>query len=310
VKRLLFWFIVCFPSIIWVSLAFHEATWWVENIAAYPSLFLLVYLLIACVFGVLRRWSHTFASVLFAVVFWLLTPAPSKLVSSQCANSVTVAQFNLFYENEDINQTLSYLHNSTFDLVVLQEVSPSVGERLKVLSDIYPYQYGGQEGVGFPSGQMILSRSELRNMSVFYSPDQQAIIRGVWRPTKQQAFVLITAHPPSPRSKALWHRRNTLIHTIETLIAQYPSDETIIIGDFNLSAVSLRFANLFPSFQTTPVASWPNWAERITTPPQSMIAIDHLWLKSAEQGRRICRRWGSDEPKGSDHKLVATVLGY
>ncbi|MDN3685681.1 hypothetical protein QW180_27310 [Vibrio sinaloensis] len=52
-------------------------------------------------------------------------------------------------------------------MVVLQEVAPEVGERLKTLSDVYPFQYGGQTGVGYPSSQMILSQTELTNMSVF-----------------------------------------------------------------------------------------------------------------------------------------------
>jgi hypothetical protein len=67
---------------------------------------------------------------------------------------------------------------------------------------------------------------------------------------------------------------------------------------------------LFPSYQTLPVASWPNWASDFTTPDFSMIAIDHLWLKSAASGRRICERRSVARPNGSDHKIVITRIGY
>ena len=203
---------------------------------------------------------------------------------------------------------LSFLHKQELDLVVLQEIAPEVGERLQTLSDVYPFQYGGQSGVGYPSSQMILSKTELKNMSIFMTPDHQAVIKGDWRPNKHQTFSLITAHPPSPRSNALWHRRNALIRTIESLTVEYPSDEVLIVGDFNLSSVSLRYSTLFPQFQSAPVASWPKWPLDFATPAWSMIAIDHLWLKSTT--RKLCHRESLEEPSGSDHKAVLTLVGY
>tara|TARA_Y100001960_G_scaffold251831_1_gene268764 strand:+ start:3379 stop:4320 length:942 start_codon:yes stop_codon:yes gene_type:complete len=298
------------PALFWAALTFYEGKWWVENLVSYPSLFFATYIILVVVLATMRQWAYTLVSFVFACAFWLLSPVSVQKLTEDCANPISIGQFNLLYENKNINQALSYLHNASLDLIVLQEVSPEFGERLTSLDDIYPYQYGGQEGVGYPSGQMILSRTELRNMSVFFTSDHQAIIRGIWRPNKQQSFVLITAHPPSPRTSQLWQRRNHLIEEIEALTIQYPSDEVLIVGDFNLSATSLRFARLFPSFQTAPVASWPNWVNRFKTPAQFMIAIDHLWLKSTEAGRRICSRKSDVYPNGSDHRLVVTNIGY
>lgn len=257
-----------------------------------------------------KKWLFAVVSSALACAFWLLSPVSEQRLTAECANPISVAQFNLLYENRNLNQVLSYLHNNPFDLVVLQEVSPAFGERLATLSDVYPYLYGGQESVGYPSGQMILSRTELRNMSIFFTSDHQAIIRGLWRPSKQQAFVLITAHPPSPRTEQLWHKRNLLLSEVESMLVQYPADEVLIVGDFNLSAVSFRFASLFPSFQTVPVASWPNWQFQTEIPAQLTIAIDHLWLKSTQAMRRICARASQTQPNGSDHRLVITEIGY
>ncbi|KHA59384.1 endonuclease [Vibrio variabilis] len=304
------WIGVFAPSLVWVALTFYEVTWWAENVVTFPSLFFITYLFVACVLLFCQRWVWSLISCSFAAVFWLLSPVSVQKVSHECANAITVAQYNLLYDNENLNEVLSYLHNHAFDLVVLQEVSPPVGEKIQLLDDIYPYMYGGQEGVGYPSGQMILSQTELSGLSVYWTSDRQAIIQGIWRPNKQQAFQLMTAHPPSPRSLELWQRRNALMGEVGSLLSNHTNDEVLIVGDFNLSAISLRFARLFPSFQTAPVASWPNRVKQWYVPASFMIAIDHLWLKSTNEGRRICQRESKQSPSGSDHRLIVTEIGY
>lgn len=309
-KRGLIWLVVFTPALGWVSLSFYETTWWVENVVAFPALFLLAYWVIGLPLLLVRQWFAGITCIILSVVFFMLAPKSYQTQVGNCVNPITVAQFNLYYENSDINQFINYLINQPKDLVVLQEVAPEVGEKLQMLDDIYPYYYGGQEGVGYPSSQMILSRSPLTNMSVYLTPDEQAIIRGTWHPNRHTSMTLVAAHPPSPRTKSLWHRRNALIRTIESLNELYPSDEILVVGDFNLSSVSLRFGRIFPSYQTLPVASWPNWTQAIPTPDFTMIAIDHLWLKSAASGRRICERSSIPKPNGSDHKVVITQIGF
>lgn len=310
IKRSLVWLLVFSPTLAWVGLSFYESTWWIENIVAFPAVFLLFYWLIAVMLLMIKNWAAGLVSIVLSGVFFLLTPQSQRTLVANCVNPITVSQFNLYYGNKDINEFINQLLSDPTDLVVLQEVAPEIGEKLKMLDDVYPYYYGGQEGVGYPSSQMILSRAPLKDVSVYMTPDQQAIIRGVWLPNKHSAMTFIAAHPPSPRSKELWYRRNALIRTIESIIGLYPSDEILVVGDFNLSAVSLRFGKILPSFQTAPVASWPNWASEISTPDFSMIAIDHLWLKSSLAGRRICERRSIARPNGSDHKMVITKIGY
>lgn len=309
-RRGFVWLVVFAPSIGWVILSFYESTWWIENIVAFPALFLFAYWILAAFLLLIKHWSAGAVCMLLSGVFFLLSPQAKRVQVSHCVTPISIAQYNLYYGNQDINAFINYLISDPKDLVVLQEVAPEIGEKLKKLDDIYPYYYGGQEGIGYPSSQMILSRSPLTDMSVYLTPDEQAIIRGTWHPNRHLALTLVAAHPPSPRTKALWYRRNALIRTIESLNELYPSDEMLVVGDFNLSSVSLRFGQIFSSFQTLPVASWPNWAEQFSTPDFSMIAIDHLWLKSAASGRRICDRRSIAKPNGSDHKLVETTIGY
>ncbi|MDN3611934.1 endonuclease/exonuclease/phosphatase family protein [Vibrio ostreicida] len=309
-RRWIVWFIVYSPALIWAGLALNESTWWVESIAAYPSVFLFIYAFFAFMLVLMQRWAPSAISIVLGGAFMLMTPKAHQQLVADCDNSVSVIQFNLFYDNADVAPFINYLISQPADLIVLQEVLPEISKKLHGLSNIYPYIYNGQEDVGYPSSQMILSVSPLKNMSVFVTPDEQHIIRGTWSPNKQAAVTLIVAHPPSPRTEVLWYRRNAVIRTVESLIDLYPSDEVLVVGDFNLSSVSLRFAKVLPTFQKAPVASWPDWAQAFDTPPFSMIAVDHLWLQSVGGGRKICQRSSASIPSGSDHWLVKTTIGY
>ncbi|MFY2507222.1 endonuclease/exonuclease/phosphatase family protein [Vibrio pectenicida] len=304
------WLVVYTPALAWAGLSLLESTWWVENIVSYPGLFLVLYAMIALLMILGQRWAPSAICIVLAGAFGLMSPKPHEHLVAQCTNSISIIQYNLYYENPSINSFINYLLTKPADLIVMQEVAPEVGDKLQLLNDIYPYFYGGQEGVGYPSSQMILSVSPLKNMSVFKTPDSQSIIRGTWHPNRQAPISLIVAHPPSPRTEELWYRRNALIKTVESLLSVYPSEETLVIGDFNLSATSLRFAQMLPTFQKAPVASWPNWIASFRAPTASMIAIDHLWLQSVNAGRKICQRHSLSVVPGSDHLVVKTDIGY
>ncbi|MHA2796957.1 endonuclease/exonuclease/phosphatase family protein [Vibrio harveyi] len=305
--RVIKWIMLFLPASIWLVARQYHDIWWAENLTSIPALILFVYFSLALALLVFRRWAKAIFSALigFASIAFLL---PTQITNNQtCENPLAIVQFNLFYENPDINQFINYLLKHPADLVVMQELSPQVGEKLHLLDDIYPFYYGGQRGVGYPSNQMILSRYPLEPVSIYHTPDGQEVIRATWQ--VDTPITLMTAHPPSPRTEPLWQRRNALIRTIETLTDLYPTLEMIVIGDFNLSAASPRFNGLFSRFQTQPVASWPTSVKGLPVPAFAMIGIDHLWLKSENSNRRICSRASADQPNGSDHKLVTTLIG-
>ncbi|USD43589.1 endonuclease/exonuclease/phosphatase family protein [Vibrio sp. SCSIO 43135] len=308
--RWLIWVAIIVPSVVWITLHFTATQWWIENLIGVPSLLLAYYLMLTLFFVLARLWLYTALCALMCAALILITPPNSRVVTANCSSPVTVLQYNMLYYNPHVNEFINYLLSHPTDLVVLQEVAPEDGEKFKLLDDIYPYQYGGQPEVGYPSSQMILSQAPLVDMSVFHTPDGQNVISGIWRPVSGKRIKLLTAHPPSPRTKELWYRRNALLRTIEAMIEQYPADEMLVIGDFNLSANSRRFSALFPSFETAPVASWPNWNPLFDTPAFTMIGIDHLWLKSRKSGWRICSRRADSSIVGSDHRMVRTKLGY
>ena len=109
-------------------------------------------------------------------------------------------------------------------------------------------------------------------------------------------LVYLLFYLPRPYFALYIYKRHQDIKTFE-LHALYPMPHS-------------QYSMLFPSFQTAPVASWPNWVNQFQTPDFTMIAIDHLWLKSSQTGRRICERRSVEKPNGSDHKMVLTKIGY
>ncbi|MEL7413176.1 MAG: endonuclease/exonuclease/phosphatase family protein [Pseudomonadota bacterium] len=305
--RVIKWILLFLPASIWLVARQSHDVWWAENLTSIPALLLFAYLAFALVLLVCRHWVKALTAIAISGAFvpFLL---PTQITNNQtCENPLTIVQFNLFYENPDINQFINYLLKHPADLVVMQELSPQVGEKLHLLNDIYPFYYGGQRGVGYPSNQMILSRYPLEPVSIYHTPDGQEVIRATWQ--VDNPITLMTAHPPSPRTEPLWQRRNALIRTIETLTELYPTSEMIVIGDFNLSAASPRFDGLFSRFQSRPVASWPTSIKGVSVPSFAMIGIDHLWLKSENSNRMICSRASTNQPNGSDHRLVTTLIG-
>ncbi|KEY91240.1 hypothetical protein CF67_03039 [Candidatus Photodesmus blepharus] len=308
--RCFLWMLIFSPVIVWLKLAFIVEHWWLENFIAVPNLLLVYYLVLILFFISSKLWLCTlFCITLFFGVFFFIPPMHRTVVEN-CIMPITIVQFNVFYGNQDVNAFINYLIYKPADLVVLQEVSPKEREKFKLLDDIYPFQYGEEQNVGYSFSQMILSKAPLMDMSVFHTSHGHNIISGSWNLASGKKIKLFTAHLPSPRTKELWYRRNMLLSTIEYMVDQSLSDEILVIGDFNLSANSVRFLSLFPNFQSIPVASWPNWIPWFSTPSFAMISIDHLWLKSIKSGWKICIRTAKESVLGSDHRMVLTKISY
>ncbi|MEI8632829.1 hypothetical protein P4S72_14105 [Vibrio sp. PP-XX7] len=144
--------------------------------------------------------------------------------------------------------SIEFVKHEQPDIMVPQEVSPQLGEQFDALHALYPYRYGGQPKIGYPSNQLILSKQRLCGMSVFRSSDGQHLIRGIWQPKPGIDVALLTAHLPSPRDERLWHRRNSMIQTIEYFSARSAVANTLVIGDFNLSSNTARYQRIFLSF--------------------------------------------------------------
>ncbi|WP_026469786.1 endonuclease/exonuclease/phosphatase family protein [Aliivibrio logei] len=304
-------FIICLllllPICLW-RISYHVSDiWWIENITGIPSAIATVYYSGFILFLIFRYYLYSFCSLLLA--FLCSYQKPAQLYSNiPCSDPLKIVQYNLFYTNPDLSPFLTYLTENDIDLVILQETSPWHGDRFMEITDNYPYQFGGSPGLGYPSGQMIISKQPI-NLRAQNTPAGHFMISGVWQSSEKRPISLYTAHPPSPRTKQLWYERNALIESLERLADYSPYSDTLIIGDFNLSSNTKRFVHTFEEYDTAPVASWPMEITGISIPKTFRIAIDHLWLRNIDTNSlSICKREVLPQFSGSDHLAVLTYL--
>ncbi|OCH49028.1 endonuclease/exonuclease/phosphatase family protein [Aliivibrio fischeri] len=300
-------FILLLPSAIW-GMSFELSNlWWLENITGIPSILITYYIGLCIVFAFLHYYVFSGLALLLSCIWFMLSPS-SSYSNGQCVNPLTIVQYNLYYTNPNRSPFLDYLEKNEIDLVVLQETAPWHGDRFMELIDKYPYQFGGTPGLGYPSGQMIISKQPL-NLKAQNTPAGHYMISGVWQSSKHRPVSLYTAHPPSPRSEQLWHERNALIGSLERLSDYSPYADTLIIGDFNLSANTRRFTDAYQDYHTAPLQSWPREIKGLPIPSFSRIAIDHFWIRNSEKPSLfICKREALPQFSGSDHSAVMTYL--
>lgn len=308
-RKLLLIAITILPILMGYSLYLFDLNWQLENLAAFVVFIPLYYLLLTAIMLVSRSVKFSLfsfcAGIISAVTFGAI---PMNNSQQECRpDAVSVLQYNTYYDNNQIGVFIDFAREQRPDILVLQEVSPIHGEQLKLLGDLYPYQYGGQRRVGYPSGQMILSRSPMYGMNTVTSISGHNIIRVVWRASEDKDLFLIAAHPPSPRTKALWLQRNEVIEDVRTMAEASPLETVLVVGDFNLASTTSRFNNMLPGFESWPVASWPVFIKRWTLPAKPVIAIDHFWIRNARSDdQTICSRERIRHINGSDHAPIET----
>jgi endonuclease/exonuclease/phosphatase (EEP) superfamily protein YafD len=300
---------VLLPLPLAVYLRFFEPSWQLENLAAFLSLFTIYFGLLALIFLMMRHWL-VFTGLLLTVLLFTLGMSNISINQSACAtNRLSVLQYNVFFDNPSLSSLIDYVNQAQPDMVVLQEVSPRHGQALEALFRSYPYYYGGQIRVGYPSGQMVLSKTPLYGMTTHRTTAGHAFISFVWQTRFEQDVMVIAAHPPSPRNQKHWNERNDMLAEIETLALRSPLTFNLVVGDFNLASTTRRFDKFLPMFHTAPIHSWPVFLKRWHLPTYPIVAIDHLWVSNENSDRSpICQRKRVMEITGSDHAAVMTVL--
>ena len=124
------------------------------------------------------------------------------------------------------------------------------------------------------------------------------------------AFVLVSTHPPSPRSEMAWSQGNLALELLVELVVSelLPTRLPVLVGgDFNATPSGLRsrrFQSATGLRRAKPAlhasGTWPGdraWPFR--------VAIDDVW---ASDGVRTLGWTALPVPKGSDHSPVIATL--
>ncbi|WP_143015589.1 hypothetical protein [Vibrio xiamenensis] len=307
--RWMLWLAIALPIIAWGGLQLYHEVWWVENLSSSPFVFLGYFALLAILMFALHYWAHFVVAVGVAAVYLMMAEPDQNRVLAHCATPISFGQFTL--TNNPLTQAqLKQLLAAQLDMLVIQNISSQQDlESLQSLLVQYPYRYHSTpKSTG--NSQWIMSRFMLSNVSEFPIGYGYQAVKFTWHPIPQKQISVITAQLPYPFDDASWNLRNALLRGVESQVFIDEQDESLVIGNFSISATNSRFARLFPGFETAPVASWPTHLGRLPLPYFMMLSLDHVWLKSLQSGRRICMR--SSQPLFADqlHRLVKTVIGF
>ncbi|PKF62491.1 hypothetical protein CW745_03395 [Psychromonas sp. psych-6C06] len=301
------------------AIANNIPVWWLDNLLNLQLQWaLLSGLLIMLNWLYIKQWRMSSSLLLSGLIFynlsWLYFPVmqTSENKHQQVTQTLTVAQFNLNYNNPNLKQLLPKLGNSSFDLLVIQEASDSEHKNINALAKYYPYSFGLSKLEATPSGMAIFSRwpiSEQQVHDLGYKSGHilEVILQIGDINTPVQLFAL---HPGSPRSIELWERRNQTLATVANKVAHSTFINKIVIGDFNSSP----WTTSFKQFQHTSglknsaqgfgyLPSWSYSAKPVLAMLSSVYIDHHLVSPTFKVLDKHTQRLA-----GSDHLMVITEL--
>jgi endonuclease/exonuclease/phosphatase (EEP) superfamily protein YafD len=226
---------------------------------------------------------------------------------------LSIAQLNLHYENPNIHKLIIQAQQKKFNILILQEVADHQRKAVNQLSAFYPYSVGTQINSPTTSGMVLFSRWPIIESTVHdlgFSGGQIIEVL-VQSPELVIPLQLFSIHPPSPRDKTLWKKRNDVLDYVQQQIENSYFNNQIIIGDFNSTPWTGALQSLInnnqlhnsgesfgyiPSFSFFQHGVFSQWV--------SSVYIDHCLVSSAIQV--IDKSYQSII--GSDHVLINTWL--
>ncbi|MDQ7027161.1 MAG: endonuclease/exonuclease/phosphatase family protein [Anaerolineae bacterium] len=306
---------------------------WLTSLLFLYALVLVIYLLLRWI--VQANWSllllgHTIAFYLFLPViaglviamllrarrlagfYWLLTiiglvwfvprMMPPLSEPQQNGTSLKIISFNMFPENQRLDDVTTWLLAQDADVIGLQEI----GVDLPLLADEYPY-FVSQDVV---NGQALFSRYPIQmteTVQLGDIPQQRHLLNINGLPV-----VLYNLHLYMPlnedESQTLFlrydeSRRNRQINELLTFIAG-ENQPTIVMGDFNMSEFSPIYgrlnARLHDAYRVTSWGlgqTWPGGAsEELGDNFPPLFRLDYVWYTDGIQAleAQVGSRLGSD----------------
>lgn len=307
---------VTFTMLLLPVLSFPSPYWWLDNLLGLQlqwSMFAIILLFFNALFIKKAILLQVLLCLFLFTHKYLPWYHPVETDIKITNETLSIAQLNLHYENPNIAKLITQAEQTKFNILILQEVADYQREAVNQLSAIYPYSVGVEKNSPTTSGMVVFSRwpiveSVVHNLGfsggqiieiLFQSPEQSIPLQ------------LFSLHPPSPRDKILWKKRNAVLDYIERQIEHSLFSNQIIIGDFNSTPWTEALQSLInssqmrnsgegfgyiPSFsfiQHGPLLHW-----------LSSVYIDHCLISPAIQV--IDKRYKFIN--GSDHVLINTSL--
>ena len=240
--------------------------------------------------------------------FALATPDPRPEGDS----TSRVLQYNIFYNNDDLEAVLDEITTANADVVAIHELLPETWSTLEPeLAEQYPHRYAVpfDEFEGQPSGGMaLLSRAPLDPIEVDaqYSPPDRVLLAASTQLNGQQVR-LIGLHPHASRfeSRKIELREAQIEGVVE--LASTATTPVIVLADMNVTPTSHVYTDLLsdlgwrdPHKVAGWDATWPTWGGPLGFP------IDHVLVSNDFAIHGVTTSNGG----GSDHRSVVAEVSF
>ncbi|WP_421736132.1 endonuclease/exonuclease/phosphatase family protein [Caulobacter sp.] len=181
---------------------------------------------------------------------------------------LTVATFNILYNNTDVRPFLLWARRSTPDLIAVQEVADPWGAAFETLKDTHPYSARVVAHLSYAPIDL-LSRYPIKSAEYYWIDQNRVALTAIVNVDGQDIESTIL-HPPSPRDPDLWRERNYYFMRVATAAGWAghgpppPSARMVrlALGDFNATRWSPHFQNFLR--QTELYDADHSWSPRTT----------------------------------------------
>lgn len=285
---------------------FGGLVWWLDLLADFRlHLALSGMVLFAAAQALRQRMDAGLALALVMLNAAILAPhisfPPEEMVRER---AIKIVSFNVNNHNPDIASTLDFLRRENADIVVLTEVTDTLRDALKQLSDIYPHRFFSPLYVNpghNPHRIGMLSKRAWADKGIEWS-DVSSRAFAVWVrfPAASPGLTVTGVHLLNNVLVPV-NKQEAEVRGLVSLINRFDGP-VVVAGDFNMTPFSARFGNLLRKTVLSRAggglnATWPSQLTPLGLP------IDHILVKGGV-GSAVMR---TGPRLGSDHlPLVGT----
>ncbi|GBU10271.1 endonuclease [Gammaproteobacteria bacterium] len=241
-----------------------------------------------------KLWQKVlFLLTALSLIVWIFSPLLSASIDTKRPLPQKFLSYNLFIDNQNIDQNIQWLLRADADIIFLTEATLASENALSKLSQKYPF--GCKKLEDTPFGLALYSNKPLRNCEVLYFKNLEDF--PYIRAQLMDQRIIYGIHPPPPISLDFANYRNQSLQALSEKIST-ENQYLIVMGDMNSTPFSIKYREFIKQTGLKPtVTLWnPTWIP-------GLLALDHILIKSPYATKQT----GQGMWIGSDHRPVWVV---
>lgn len=308
-SRYLLWMIACATSLTWAATLlgrFGAENWFFDLFANFHMQYLLGAACIAAVSLSVRSRILSTISIALIILNGAIIASDYKFSTDDVRGpTITIVNWNVFYENEHIDEAVEFLERTSADIVVLAEPTEAWRRGLDALTSLYPYRLDNPTCDDVGCAMTMMSKLPWRSVQTEkFVADTPPVIWAMFDATDDYpAFNVIALHARkaidadgASRQRAQTEAVGKLTGTLQRPV--------LLLGDLNAVPTSAAFKRLLAATGLRPgnrnfTASWPSPLGPFG------ISIDHILVSE-----NIAVKTVYGPSLGSDHRALVSSIGF